>query len=132
MNDNISSTDNKVELDASNDINNSTCQNSSIFAQLDDDEYKTSESVNEEPPAIINEINRTAIKINGLNENIFLFNPVLVDQVTTIVNSIVRESEPEIVTSGNAEPYTVPQTNEPEPQINALTTVFDILFVVKL
>ncbi|CAF1366005.1 unnamed protein product [Adineta steineri] len=94
-----------------------------MFAQLDDDEYKTSESVNEEPPAIINEINRTAIKINGLNENIFLFNPVLVDQVTTIVNNIVHESEPEIVTSGNAEPYTIPQTNEPEPQINALTTV---------
>ncbi|CAF1404386.1 unnamed protein product [Adineta steineri] len=123
MEDNISSTDNNVELDASNDINNSSCENSSISEQSDDNEYKTSESVNEETPAIINEINCTTLKIIGSNANFVPDSPSSVAQeVTAIDNSIVRESEPEIVTSGNAEPYSVPQTSEPEPQVNAPTT----------
>ncbi|CAF3885218.1 unnamed protein product, partial [Adineta steineri] len=124
MDDNISSTDNNVELDASNDINNSTCQNSSIFEQSDDNEYKTSESVNEETPAIVNQINCTTIKIIGSNGNSVPNSPSSVDQEGNTINlSIFPEDEPEIVTSGNAEPYTVPQTSEPEPQVDAPTTV---------
>ncbi|CAF1411268.1 unnamed protein product [Adineta steineri] len=44
---NSSSADNNVQGDA-NGINNSSRENSSVFAQSDDNEYKTSEPVDEE------------------------------------------------------------------------------------